>query len=125
MAGKVHGKASSVTFSGLTVGDAGYTITDNADVAEVTDHADGASGFKKYLAGLRDWDITITGLFDNTPNTAEAGDAGTLTVFMSGSGNLKFSGPVILTSHTVTGDVNSAITEEWVFKGNGTLVPPA
>lgn len=125
MAGKVHGKASSVTFTGLTVGDSGYTITDNADIAEVTDFADGAAGFKKYLAGLRDWDITITGKFDNTPNTAKGGDEATLTVFMSGSGNLKFSGNAILTNHTVTGDVNTEITEEWVFKGNGTLTVPA
>ena len=122
---KVHGKASSVTFTGLTVGDAGYTITDNADVAEVTDHADGAAGFKKYLAGLRDWEVTITGLFDDTPNTAKAGDEATLTVFMTGSGNLKFSGNAILTGHTVTGDVNSAITDEWTFKGNGALTVPA
>ncbi len=122
---KVHGKASSVTFTNLTVGDSGYTITDTADVAEVTDFADGASGFKKYLAGLRDWDITITGMWDNTPNTAKAGDEATLTVFMSGSGNLKFSGNAILTSHVVTADVNGAITEEWTFKGNGSLTAPA
>ncbi len=122
---KVHGKASSVTFTNLTVGDASYTITDNADVAEVTDFADGAAGFKKYLAGLRDWDIEIAGMFDDTPNTAKAGDEATLTVFMSGSGNLKFSGNAILTSHAVAADVNGAITETWTFKGNGALTVPA
>ncbi len=122
---KVHGKASSVTFTGLTVGDSGYTISDNADVAEVTDFADGASGIKKYLAGLRDWDITISGMWDNTPNTAKSGDEATLTVFMSGSGNLKFSGNAICTGHSVSGEVNGAITEEWTFKGNGALTVPA
>ena len=122
---KQHGKGSSVTFANLTVGDHEFTVTDTADTAEVTDFTDGAAGFKKWLAGLRDWEISITGKWDDTPNTAKPGDEAALTVFLSGAGNLKFTGNAILTQHTVTSDVNAEITETWTFKGNGALTVPA
>lgn len=121
---KVHGKGSSLTFTGLTVGDHAITIADVTDLAEVTDFADGAAGFKRWLAGLRDVDYTVQAKWDNTPNTAEPGDEGTLVCQLSGAGNLKFSQNAILVSHTVTSDVNDAIVEEWTFKGNGALSVP-
>ncbi len=125
---KAHGKGSSLTFTNLTVGDFAFTITDNADVVEVTDFADGANGFKKWLAGLRDWDVTVQGKWDDTPNTAKPTDTGKLTLQLSGAGNLKFESTgtaTILTGHTVTTDVNDAIVEEWTFKGNDVLIVPA
>lgn len=122
---KAHGKGSSLTFPNLTVGDATFTITDTADVAEVTDFADGAAGFKKWLAGLRDWEATVSGPWDDTPNTAKAGDEGALVLQLSGAGNLKFSGNAILVSQNVVTDVNDALRHEWNFKGNGALTVPA
>ncbi len=122
---KVHGKGSSLTFPNFIAGDFAFTVTDTADVAEVTDFADGAAGFKKWLAGLRDWEVTIQSKWDNTPQTAAVGDEGTLECFLSGAGNLKLSGNAILTSHTWTSDVNDAIVEELTFKGNGALTEPA
>jgi predicted secreted protein len=120
---KAHGKLSSMSFPNLTVGDATFTVTDTADTAEVTDFADGAAGFKKWLAGLRDWEVTVGGPWDDTPNTAAVGDEGAL-VLQLGAGNLKFSGNAILISQTVTVDVNDAIRQEWTFKGNGALTEP-
>ena len=122
---KYHGKGSGVTFPGLTVGDHTFTITDTIDVAEVTDFADGAAGFKKWLAGMEDWEVTISAAWDDTPNTAKPGDEGTLVLQLKGSGNLKFEGNVILVSQTVGATVNDAITHEWTFKGNGALTVPA
>jgi predicted secreted protein len=120
---KAHGKLSSLTFTNLTVGDAGFTISDNIDTAEVTDFADGATGFKKWLAGLRDWDVTVTGLWDTTPNTAAVGDEATLTLTLGSAKT--FAGNAILVNQTVASDVNSAITHEYTFKGNGALTEPA
>lgn len=125
MAGKAHGKGSSMSFPNLTVGDAAFSVTDTADTAEVTDFADGAAGFKKWLAGLRDWEAAVSGPWDNTPNTAAVGDEGALVLQLSGAGNLKFSGNAILINQTVTVDVNDAIRHEWAFKGNGALTEPA
>ncbi len=122
---KAHGKGSGLTFPNLTVGDHAITINDVADVVEVTDFADGANGFKRWLAGLRDTEYTVSGKWDDTPNTAKAGDEGTLVCQLSGAGNLKFSQNAICTGHTVTTDVNDVIVEEWTFKGNGALTVPA
>jgi len=120
---KAHGKGSSLTFTNLTVGDFTFTITDTLDTPEVTDFADGAAGFKKWLAGLRDWEVTVQSKWDDTPNTAAPGDEATLTLtLVAGS---TFAGNAILVSHTVTTDVNDAIVDEWTFKGNGVLTPPA
>jgi predicted secreted protein len=120
---KAHGKGSSLTFTNLTVGDASFTITDNIDVADVTDFADGASGFRKYIAGLRDWDVTVTGLWDSTPNTAAVGDEATLTLTLGSAKT--FAGNAILISQNVVSAVGDAITHEWTFKGNGALTEPA
>ena len=68
---KQHGKGSSVTFANLTVGDHEFTVTDTADTAEVTDFTDGAAGFKKWLAGLRDWNGEIS--FHPTAETHQNG----------------------------------------------------
>jgi hypothetical protein len=122
---KAHGKGSSLTFPNLTVGDFAFTINDVADVVEVTDFANGAAGFKAWLAGLRDTEYTVQSKWDDTPNTAKAGDSGTLVCQLSGAGNLKFSQTAICTGHTVTSDVNDAIVDEWTFKGNGALTVPA
>lgn len=122
---KAHGKLSSMSFPNLTVGDGTFTVTDTADTAEVTDFANGATGFKAWLAGLRDWEVTVGGPWDTTPNTAAVGDEGALVLQLSGAGNLKFSGNAILISQTVTADVNDAIRHEWTFKGNGELTEPA
>lgn len=122
---KQHGKGSSLTFPNLTVGDHGISIDDNSDIVEVTDFVDGAAGFKKYLSGLRDWDVTVQSKWDDTPNTAKSGDEGALVCQLSGAGNLKFSGNAILTNHRVTTDVNDAIVDEWTWKGNGALTVPA
>lgn len=122
---KAHGKGSSLTFPNLTLGDHAITVNDVADVVEVTDFADGANGFKRWLAGLRDTEYTVSGKWDDTPNTAKAGDEGTLVCQLSGAGNLKFSQNAICTGHTVTTDVNTEIVEDWTFKGNGTLTVPA
>lgn len=119
---KAHGKGSSLTFTNLTVGDFAFTITDTADVVEVTDFADGATGFKKWLAGLRDWEVTVSGRWDDTPNTAAAGDEATLTLTLTAGST--FAGNAILTSQTVGTDVNDAVTQEWTFKGNGALTEP-
>jgi len=119
---KAHGKGSSLTFTNLTVGDHGFTITDTADMAEVTDFADGASGFKKWLAGLRDWECTVQGKWDDTPNTAAVGDEATLTLTLTAGST--FAGNAILQSQTVTSDVNAEIVHEWTFKGNGALTEP-
>ncbi len=122
---KQHGKGSSVIFPNLTVGDYEATVNDGVDTVEVTDFADGAAGFKKYIAGLRDWTVTILGRWDDTPNTAVPGASGTLEVQLSGAGTLKFAGPAILVSQTIVASVNDAITHEWTFQGNGafTQVP--
>jgi hypothetical protein len=120
---KAHGKGSSLTFTNLTVGDFAFTIDDNTDVVEVTDFADGAAGFKKWLAGLRDWDVTVQSKWDDTPNTAAVQDEATLTLTLVAGKT--FAGNAILTNHRVTTDVNDAIVDEWVFKGNGTLTEPA
>ena len=122
---KVHGKGSSLTFPNFTAGDFSYTLTDTGDTVEVTDFADGAAGFKKWLFGLRDWDVTVQSKWDNTPQTAAVGDEGALVLQLSGAGNLKLSGNAILVSHTWTTDVNDAIVEELTFKGNGVLTEPA
>ena len=122
---KAHGKLSSLTFPNLTVGDSTFTITDTADTAEVTDFADGAAGFKKWLAGLRDWEVTVAGPWDTTPNTAKPGDEGALVLQLSGAGNLKFSGNAIMVSQSVIAEVNDAIRHDWSWKGNGALTVPA
>lgn len=120
---KAHGKGSSLTFANLTVGDHGFAITDGIDTVEVTDFADGAVGFKKWLAGLRDWDVTVQSKWDDTPNTAVPADEAALTLtLMAGK---TFAGNAILTQHVVTTDVNAEIVDEWTFKGNGVLTPPA
>lgn len=121
---KQHGKGSSLTFPNLTVGDHEFTIDDGIDLAEVTDYVDGAAGFKKYIDGLRDWDVTIQGKWDDTPNTAAPGDEGALVCQLSGAGNLKFSGNAILQSQTVTSNVQNEIVHQWVFKGNGAITVP-
>lgn len=120
---KAHGKGSSLTFTNLTVGDFAFTITDTADMVEVTDFADGAGGFKKWLAGLRDWEVTVQGKWDDTPNTAKPTDSATLTLTLGSAKT--FAGTALMQSQTVTTDVNDAILHEWTFKGNGTLTPPA
>lgn len=122
---KAHGKGSSITFANLTVGDSAFSIDDGIDTPEVTDFADGAAGFKKFIAGLRDWTATVTGVWDDTPNTAAVGDESTLTLQLSGAGNLKFAGNAILQRQTVVSAVNDVITHEWTFQGNGTLTEPA
>ncbi len=120
---KAHGKGSSLTFANLTVGDYAFSISDNIDVAEVTDFADGASGFKKWLAGLRYWDVTVSGRWDDTPNTAAVGDEDTLTLTLAAGST--FAGNAILVNQTVGTDVNDIVTHEWTFKGNGALTEPA
>ena len=120
---KIHGKGASLTFTNLTVGDHAFTLTDTADVAEVTDFADGATGFKIWLAGLRDWEVTVTCKFDDTPNTAVPGDEDTLTLTMTAGKT--FSGNAILVSQSPSVDVNDAETIEYTFKGNGALTSPS
>lgn len=120
---KAHGKGSSLTFDNLTVGDHGFTVSDTLDTPEVTDFADGAAGFKKFLAGLRDWDVTVQSKWDDSPNTAAPADEAALTLTIVAGKT--FAGNAILASHVVTTDVNDAIVDEWVFKGNGVLTPPA
>jgi hypothetical protein len=120
---KAHGKGSSLTFANLTVGDHGFAITDGIDTVEVTDFADGAVGFKKWLAGLRDWDVTVQSKWDDTPNTAVPANETTLTLTLVAGKT--FAGNAILTQHIVTTDVNTEIVDEWTFKGNGVLTPPA
>lgn len=122
---KATGKGSSVTFANLTVGDNSFSIDDGIDTPEVTDFTDGAAGYKKYIAGLRDWTATISGPWDDTPNTAAVGDEDTLTLQLSGAGNLKFAGNAILTRQRVVSVVNDVITHEWEFQGNGVLTEPA
>lgn len=122
---KAHGKGSSFIFPNITVGDFEIVIDDGVDTVEVTDFADGAAGFKKYLAGLRDWTMTMQSKWDDTPNTAIPGASGTIEAQLSGAGTLKFAGPAILQTHRVTTNVNDAIVDEWSFQGNGafTQVP--
>ena len=122
---KALGSGSGLTFPGLTVGDHIIDITDAADMHEVTTFDDGSAGFKRWLAGLRDVDYTVTGKWDDTPNTAKPTDTGTLVCQLSGAGNLKFSQNAILRSHNVTTDVNGIIVEVWTFKGDGALTIPA
>ena len=122
---KAHGKLSSFTFPNITVGDASVSIDDGVDTQEVTDFADGAADFKKYIAGLRDWTATVAGPWDDTPNTAIPGAAGTFVMQLSGAGTLKFEGPAILQRQRVVANVGEPITHEWDFQGNGpfTQVP--
>lgn len=120
---KAHGKASSLTFANLTVGDNGFTFSDGVDTAEVTDFADGAAGFKKWLAGLRDWTVTVTGVWDDTPNTAAPGDEDTLTLTLVAGSTI--AGNAILIRQTIVSAVGDAITHEWEFQGNGVVTPPA
>lgn len=122
---KAHGKGSSFTFPNITAGDFEVVITDGVDTVEVTDFTDGAAGFKKYLAGMRDWTMVVQTKWDDGPNTAVPGDAGTIEAQLVGAGTLKYAGPAILQNHVVTTNVNDAIVDEWTFQGNGafTQVP--
>lgn len=114
--GSVAGKNGSVTFTGLTAGVKGWSLTYKGETDDTTKYSD--AGTRSFIATVTTWNASVTGFFD-TANTAVPGDSATLTLTVT-SGET-YSGTAILTGMTVTSSVDGVTTCDWTFQGTGTL----
>jgi predicted secreted protein len=84
--------------------------------------------WKLFLAGLRDWTIKVTGLYDQANDAVQATLwanvlAGSLNAisFSPNAGTNAFTGNALITSIPLKYDVKAAETAEWDFQGTGAL----
>lgn len=113
---EVHGKGGSITFTNLTAGVKTWSLSYDADVAEVTDFAD--AGVKAYIAGGSGWTATCTANWDSA-NTAAPGDSATLTLTVTAGST--YSGTAILTSQVVSVNHDGVAEVTYNFQGTGAL----
>lgn len=84
--------------------------------------------WKAFIAGLRDWTIKVTGLYDFANDAVQATMlaaylAGTIEAisFSPNTGTNTFSGNALITTIPLKFDVKAAETAEWDFQGTGPL----
>lgn len=127
-----HGKNSvfKVDNSGGTLTDISAYL-DNVDfpisveTAETTTFGDSA---KDYIVGLKDATVSISGVWDATPDAHLAGilgQAATVTVEWSpagtSSGNPKYTAEAILTSYSIPSSVGDKVTFSAEFQVSGAV----
>lgn len=116
--GEVAGSGGSVSFTNFQTSVKSFTIDHKSDVEEITDFADGSSGYKKYLPTLKDWTATVEMSWDSG-NTATPGTTGTVTFNVNATS--KYTGSGILTGITINEPVSGVVTCTGTFQGNGAL----
>jgi predicted secreted protein len=84
--------------------------------------------WKLFLAGLRDWTIKVTGLYDQANDAVQATLwasflAGSLNAisFSPNTGTNNFTGNGLITSIPLKYDVKAVEAVEWDFQGTGSL----
>jgi hypothetical protein len=115
---EIAGKAGSITFATYATGVKSWTLNWAGDLEEITDFADGAVGYKKYLATLTDWTATTEFNWE-AANTSTPGTAGTLTLTVT-SGTT-YSGAAILQTLDINETVGGVVSGSATFQGNGLL----
>jgi hypothetical protein len=108
----------------LVAGFYGWNFTEGVDVVEVTDFVDGAAGFKKYIAGLKDWTAEASGYWLTDDFHGDwTGDEMMVRFFAVYNAspdvtNVYFySGKAIVTGIDTESGVDVAITENLSFQG--------
>lgn len=111
----------------LVAGFYGWNFNETADVVEVTDFVDGASGFKKYIAGLTDWTGGASGywLTDDFHHSMIGGEfaiqfVGVYDADPTGTTVHFWQGKALVSGIDVDSDVNDALHENLSFQGTGT-----
>lgn len=111
----------------LVAGFFGWGLDDGIDVVDVTTFVDGASDFRKYIAGLRDWTGEAAGFWlTDDFHHYMIGQEFTVQFF-----EVYNAAPNVTTVHLLRGnafvngisvdsDVNDAIHENLTFQGSGT-----
>jgi len=115
---EVVGKGGSISFTNFQTSVKSFSIDHKSDVEEITDFADGAAGYKKYLPTLKDWTATIEMNWD-AANTATPGTTGTLTLNVDATS--EYIGTAILTGISISEPVGGVATASGTFQGNGAL----
>jgi predicted secreted protein len=84
--------------------------------------------WKAFIAGLRDWTVKVTGLYDQANDALQATlwaayENGTIEAvsFSPNAGTNTFTGNALITSIPFKFDVKAASTAEWDFQGTGPL----
>lgn len=124
----VHGSSAyfSVQDSGGTQRDLSTYLSESglARSADTADVSTGGSTSKKYIAGLKDATIPISGPFDATVDGYLAGILGMTRAFIfrpagTGSGLPEYTGSGILTSYEESSPVDGAATLSGEFQVTG------
>lgn len=109
----------------IVAGFYGWSFTETAELAEVTDFVDGASGFKKYIVGLKDWTGEASGYWLTDDWHDWSGDEVTIRFFAvynadptATTANF-YSGRAIVSGVDTDSAVNTAIGERIAFQGSG------
>ena len=127
----ITGHSGSVTVAGnvSAMGNAkAWSLDINQDTADITDF--GSNGWTEAAATLKSWSGSITAIFD-----ASGADEGDLQTALTGGASItfdlqlgggtgsydKYSGSAIVTSQSITNDVNGIVEAVFTFQGTGAL----
>ena len=128
-AASYHGKGGALTLGGTAVGQIQeWTVSESVDVAETTSMGDSS---RSYLAGIKGFEGSADVLYMSSDNTEDAGLAvGEIQIgttyaaifYPAGtSGNISYSGNVIVTGVEVTANFEDAVSASITFQGTGNL----
>lgn len=114
----VSGTGGSITQASIpaAIGISNWTINDTIDTHDITTFADLA--IAKWLGGIKRWAGTFGGNWEAT-QTLDVGD-GAAASFLMILGSSDISGTILVTGLTISTNVNSQVTAEYTFVGNGT-----
>lgn len=128
-AASYHGKGGALTLGGTALGQVKeWTINETVDVVETTTMGDTS---REYLAGIKGFEGSADVLYMSSDNSDDTGlAAGEITVgttyagifYPAGeSGNVSYSGSVIVTGIEVAATFDDVVTASISFQGTGAL----
>jgi hypothetical protein len=116
----LHGKAGSLTFSGLTAGVESWTLDIDDEQEEVTTFTEAGSGYHNFVSGIGRWTVAVNCGLDGTVAPLAKGASGAIT--LTTTGTRAWTGTAILNSISAGVPHNGKETINYTFNGKSALV---